>query len=227
VSDILLVISIEYSQCLTSYWSLLQYILSVWYPIGHIYSIFSVSDFLLLKSAVYSQCLISSWSHLQYILSVWHPIGHFYSISSVSTILLVISSEYSQTAGLLGVCRSPNWKTSASTASYFSFHTFLENLGSICEYFWAQHTQAAGLVSNLKVVLQWDTRGHPIGHIYRIFSVSDILLVTSTEYSQSITEHFDNRWLLVTVKYRTHILNILYVLYTYSNLYYSIRIAIS
>jgi hypothetical protein len=50
-----------YSQCLPSYCSHVQYILSVCHPIVHTYSIFSVPAILLVARTVYSQCLPSYW----------------------------------------------------------------------------------------------------------------------------------------------------------------------
>jgi hypothetical protein len=60
--------------------SYVQYILVVWHPISHMYSIFSLSDILLVKCTVYSVCLTSYWSNVQYILVVWHPIGQMYRL---------------------------------------------------------------------------------------------------------------------------------------------------
>jgi hypothetical protein len=50
VSAILLVTRTVYSQCLPSYWSHAQYILSVYLPFGHTHSIFSVSAILFVCS---------------------------------------------------------------------------------------------------------------------------------------------------------------------------------
>jgi hypothetical protein len=99
-----------HSLYLASYWSNVEYILCIWPPIGHVWSIFSVSAWppighmlsifsvsglLLVTCGVYSLYLASYWSHVEYILCIWPPTGHMWSIFSVSGLLLVTCGVYS------------------------------------------------------------------------------------------------------------------------------------
>ena len=50
-----------YSLCLVSYWSPVKYSHSVWHPIGHLSSIFTLSGILLVTCQVYLLCLAPYW----------------------------------------------------------------------------------------------------------------------------------------------------------------------
>jgi hypothetical protein len=182
VSGILLVAYGEYPQCRASYWSHMENILSVGHPIGHIWRVSSVLGILLVIYGEYSQCGTSYWSHMENILSVGHPIGHIWRIFSVWGILLVIGKVegsmsyhtiFSRSHILLVPFKEyPQW--------LLSYWTCLENI--LSGWHLIGHIFS---VASILMVANILSVGHPTGHVWRIFSVSGILLVTYGEYSQS------------------------------------------